>query len=50
MGFGDNAAADLVRSAYDSEDHRRLTGLKATYDPGNIFRLNYNIPPLAGAG
>ncbi|SDL38649.1 FAD-binding oxidoreductase [Nonomuraea jiangxiensis] len=38
-------AAQQVRSAYDPEDYRRLTEIKAVYDPGNTFRLNHNIPP-----
>ena len=38
-----------VRSAYDPEDWRRLTEIKAVYDPRNIFRLNHNIPPAAPA-
>jgi FAD/FMN-containing dehydrogenase len=34
-----------VRDAYEPDDHRRLTELKAVYDPANLFRLNHNIPP-----
>ncbi|MFB7512838.1 FAD-binding oxidoreductase [Streptomyces sp. NPDC056144] len=34
-----------VRSAYEPDDYRRLTELKAVYDPQNLFRLNHNIPP-----
>ncbi|GGV19891.1 oxidoreductase [Actinomadura cremea] len=44
---GENAATQ-VRSAYSAADYRRLTGLKAVYDPENIFRLNHNIPPGSG--
>jgi FAD/FMN-containing dehydrogenase len=43
---GENATGQ-VRSAYDFEDYQRLTELKAIYDPGNIFRLNHNIPPAS---
>lgn len=39
------ADAALVRSAYEPEDYRRLTEIKAAHDPGNLFRLNHNIPP-----
>ncbi|APU22754.1 FAD-binding oxidoreductase [Actinoalloteichus sp. GBA129-24] len=41
---GEDAGAQ-VRSAYDPADYRRLTEIKAVYDPGNTFRLNHNIPP-----
>jgi hypothetical protein len=34
-----------VSTAYDPDDYRRLTELKVRYDPGNMFRLNHNIPP-----
>jgi hypothetical protein len=34
-----------VSTAYDPDDYRRLTELKARYDPENMFRLNHNIPP-----
>ncbi|TDQ54473.1 FAD-binding oxidoreductase [Actinorugispora endophytica] len=44
---GENAATQ-VRSAYDAADYRRLTDLKAVYDPENTFRLNHNIPPGRG--
>jgi FAD/FMN-containing dehydrogenase len=37
--------ADQIRSGYDPDDYRRLTELKAVYDPNNVFRLNHNIPP-----
>jgi hypothetical protein len=33
------------RGAYEPDDYRRLTELKAVHDPSNIFRLNHNIPP-----
>jgi FAD/FMN-containing dehydrogenase len=42
-------AAEQVRSAYGAEDFQRLTRLKAVYDPGNMFRLNHNIPPAGTA-
>ncbi|MGW0481074.1 FAD-binding oxidoreductase [Nonomuraea sp. NPDC003214] len=32
-------------AAYDPADHRRLREVKRAYDPDNVFRLNYNIPP-----
>ncbi|MGI5346844.1 FAD-binding oxidoreductase [Streptomyces sp. CA-250714] len=45
MGHGDTADPDRTRTAYTEDDHQRLTALKAEYDPQNLFRLNYNIPP-----
>ncbi|MEV5322420.1 FAD-binding oxidoreductase [Streptomyces sp. NPDC052687] len=39
--------SEYVRSAYDPDDYRRLTEIKAVYDPHNLFRLNHNIPPAA---
>jgi len=34
-----------VRAAYPGETWERLRGIKAHYDPTNLFRLNQNIPP-----
>ena len=31
--------------AYGLEKLDRLTALKQRYDPGNLFRINHNIPP-----
>ena len=36
-----------VRAAYPGSTWDRLTAIKATYDPDNLFRLNQNIPPAA---
>jgi hypothetical protein len=32
-------------SAYAADDFRRLTAVKAAYDPDNVFQANHNIPP-----
>lgn len=37
-----------ITSAYDASTYQRLQALKKEYDPTNLFRVNYNIPP-AGA-
>jgi FAD/FMN-containing dehydrogenase len=43
-GQEETAAGELVRAAY-GENLQRLTQVKQRYDPGNLFRLNNNIPP-----
>ncbi|MFI1676867.1 FAD-binding oxidoreductase [Streptomyces sp. NPDC020607] len=38
--FGGN---DRPEGLYDPETRKRLAGLKATYDPANLFRRNYSV-------
>ena len=36
-----------VRAAYEPDRYARLVATKTTWDPGNMFRINHNIPPRA---
>jgi hypothetical protein len=44
-GFLADEGEARVRAAYPRGTWERLSALKTTYDPGNLFRLNQNIPP-----
>lgn len=44
----DEDSAELTRSAL-GRNFARLSRIKASYDPGNMFRFNQNIPPAGGA-
>ena len=44
-GFGEEKEA-MLRDAY-GQNYDRLVALKTRYDPGNLFRMNLNIPPAA---
>lgn len=35
---------DRIKASY-GDNYKRLTQIKATYDPGNLFRVNQNIKP-----
>jgi FAD binding domain/Berberine and berberine like len=37
---------DRVAAAYPG-NHSRLAAVKAGYDPGNLFRMNQNVPPIS---
>jgi FAD/FMN-containing dehydrogenase len=45
VNFLMNEGEDRVREAYGTKKYDRLKALKRRYDPGNLFRLNQNIPP-----
>jgi FAD/FMN-containing dehydrogenase len=44
-GFGEEKEA-MLRASYGA-NYDRLIELKSRYDPGNLFRMNLNIPPRA---
>jgi hypothetical protein len=41
----EDTSLDAVRRTYPSADFVRLQDIKAVYDPQNMFRVNFNIPP-----
>jgi FAD/FMN-containing dehydrogenase len=45
VGFLADEGEERIRAAYPGATWDRLTAVKATYDPDNVFRLNENIPP-----
>lgn len=46
LNFMDNNEGPArIRAAYGESKFARLAALKKKYDPGNLFRLNQNIPP-----
>jgi FAD/FMN-containing dehydrogenase len=42
---GLDATPERTRRAFAPESYERLTAVKTTYDPHNLFRINHNIPP-----
>jgi FAD/FMN-containing dehydrogenase len=45
VGFLTDDGQARIRAAYPGSTWDRLTKIKATYDPTNLFRLNQNITP-----
>jgi FAD/FMN-containing dehydrogenase len=46
-GFLEDEGEARVRAAYPGTTWERLSAVKASYDPDNVFRLNQNVPPAA---
>ena len=46
INFMTEEEGDRVEAAYGA-GYQRLVQLKEKYDPGNLFRLNQNIKPVA---
>lgn len=49
VNFMPEDEADRITGAYGG-NLDRLASLKAKYDPGNLFRVNHNIQPVAAPG
>ncbi|MCC6983728.1 MAG: FAD-binding oxidoreductase [Bauldia sp.] len=45
VNFLTTTAPERIRAAYPGGTWERLRAVKAKYDPGNLFRVNQNIPP-----
>jgi FAD/FMN-containing dehydrogenase len=45
LNFIGDEGQDRIRAAYGAANYDRLAGIKAEWDPGNVFRGNQNIQP-----
>jgi FAD/FMN-containing dehydrogenase len=46
VNFIGDEGSGRVRAAYPGRTWERLAEIKRRYDPGNVFHLNQNVPPL----
>jgi FAD/FMN-containing dehydrogenase len=49
LNFEQDEGTAHVRRGYDTDAYARLVALKDAWDPGNVFRVNQNIPPSGAA-
>jgi FAD/FMN-containing dehydrogenase len=45
VNFLGDEGRERVRDAYPGKTWNRLREVKRRYDPGNVFRMNHNVPP-----
>jgi len=50
LNYATDDTAETVEDAYGAQTFARLRAAKRTWDPGNLFRHNHNIPPAAWPG
>ena len=47
LNFIGDEGQDRIRAAYGEDKYRRLSEIKAEWDPDNVFRGNQNIQPAS---
>lgn len=50
LSFETDLRAERIEDAFPAATLARLRELKARYDPGNVFRDNFNVAPAPGEG